>query len=121
MIDKLELETKTEQLADGTYVVSVAGELDMHTTPAFERELHGALDDGPEALIVDLSACEFFDSTALGVLIGVRKAVADSARALALVAPDAGIRRVFELTGCDELFSLHATRVAAMNGGVHHG
>lgn len=116
----IDLKTKTERFADGTYVVSIAGELDLYTAPTFERELSSALGGGAEAIVVDLTACEFFDSTALGVLLRIRKGLADSPTVLSLVTPDrSSIRRVLEITGCDELFPTHATRVAALNGGLH--
>jgi anti-sigma B factor antagonist len=45
---------ETEQLADDTHIVSVAGELDMYTAPPFEEQLIAALDNGTDRLVVDL-------------------------------------------------------------------
>jgi anti-sigma B factor antagonist len=114
----IDLETDTELLGDGTCVVSVAGELDLYTAPRFEEELRAAFSAGPSAVIVDLTKCEFIDSTALGVLMRTKKALAASADALSLVTSDHNIRKIFELTGLDRMFAIHGSRAAAMNGGL---
>ena len=73
----IDLETKRELLEDGgTCVVSVAGELDLSTAPRFKRTLLAALDDAPASVIVDLTECEFVDSSALNILIGARQRLA---------------------------------------------
>lgn len=114
----IDMNTKTDRLADGIHVVSVAGELDIYTVPAFERELVAAVGGGAERVIVDLTECEFLDSTALGVLLSARTALADSHGGLPLVIRDRNILRVFQIAGCETLFAMHATRAAAMNGGL---
>jgi anti-anti-sigma factor len=64
----IDLETKSELLEGGTCVVSVAGVLDMATAPRFKQTLLGALGDVPASVIIDLTECEFIDSSALGIL-----------------------------------------------------
>jgi anti-sigma B factor antagonist len=114
----IDMNTTTERLAGGIQIVSVAGELDVYTVPALERELLAAVGGGAEAVIVDLTECEFLDSTALGVLLSARTALADSHDGLSLVIRDRNILRVFEIAGGETLFAIHATRAAAMNGGL---
>jgi anti-sigma B factor antagonist len=113
----IDMNTTTERLAGGIHIVAVAGELDVYTVPALERELLAAVGGGAEAVIVDLTECEFLDSTALGVLLSARAALADSLGGLSLVIREGNILRVFKMAGCETLFAIHATRAAAMNGG----
>ena len=61
--------TVTEQLSDGAHVVSVEGEIDMVTAPQFEAELLRAVEAARHPVVVDLTECDFLDSTALAVLI----------------------------------------------------
>ena len=56
----------TEQLGDGTPVVSVMGELDLATVPAFERTLLDVTEAGTGEVIVDLTCCSFLDSRVSG-------------------------------------------------------
>jgi hypothetical protein len=39
-----EFETRTERVADSTFIVSVAGEIDLSTGPPFSAAVSGALD-----------------------------------------------------------------------------
>jgi anti-sigma B factor antagonist len=116
----IDLETKSELLEDGTCVVSVAGELDMCTAPRFKQTLLGALGNAPASVIVDLTECEFIDSSALGILIGAHKRLDGDGVSvgLSIVTPNPTIRKVFEITGLDTLFAIHPSRAAAMNGGT---
>jgi anti-sigma B factor antagonist len=113
-----EFRAETELLADETRVVSVAGQLDLHTAPAFEEELLKAADNGAALIVVDLSECEFLDSTALGVLVRVRKRLCEDDDRLLLVASHHNIVKVFEITGLDRAFTIVPTRAAALNGAV---
>jgi anti-sigma B factor antagonist len=118
----IDLEMKKRLLGERTWLVSVAGELDMHTAPDLERELRAALEGGAEVVIVDLAKCDFIDSTALGVLVSTKKKLETSGGDVSLVASDSQIRRVFEITGFDRMFTFHATRAASIgaitNGGA---
>ena len=117
--EMIDLETKSELLEGGTCVVSVAGELDMYSAQRFKETLLGALGNAPASVIVDLTECEFIDSSALGVLIGAHNRLDALSVGLSIVTPNPSIRKVFEITGLDTLFVLHPNRAAAMNGGTH--
>ena len=58
-------------------------------------------------MVVDLSAVTFIDSTGLGVLIGARKRCIDAGRELRVVVSEPRILKVFEITGLNDLFTIH--------------
>jgi anti-sigma B factor antagonist len=91
-----------------TSVIAVEGELDLSTAPQLKWMLIDALDAGHSRLIVDLSATTFMDSTALGVLIGVNRSLEVGAR-LGIVAANAHVLSVFELSGMDGAFAFFPT------------
>jgi anti-anti-sigma factor len=62
----------TEQLDSGTPVVSVIGEVDNATAPAFEQTLLGVAENLTSEVIVDLSGCSFLDTTGLKALIATK-------------------------------------------------
>jgi anti-sigma B factor antagonist len=93
---------------DGRRTLKVSGEIDVATSPALRRELNGLLDERPQELVVDLSATSFIDSSGLGVLVGVLKRLreTDASETLILTGMQDPVRKVFEITGLTELFTL---------------
>ena len=95
-----------KQLGNGTPVVSVAGELDLATAPAFERTLLDVTESGTAEVIVDLTGCSFLDSTGLRALVAARERLECSDRSLALVVSSPIVMRIFQITGFDESFEI---------------
>ena len=114
--DEAQFQTRTERIADSTYVVSVIGEIDLFTGPRFESALLGALDGGAVELVVDLSECGFMDSTGIRILLSINEQFDRSRRPVAVVTDDPKVRQVLELTGVDTIIGLHASRFVALNG-----
>lgn len=111
----MELKVDAEHLGDGTWVVAVAGEIDLYTAPEFKRHLIGVAKDGAASLIVDLGECSFIDSTALGILIEANRRLEGSMRSLVVISDDRNIRKVFEVTGLDRVFTICRSRDEALN------
>lgn len=93
----------------GSVVVTLAGEIDLYTAPELKQELLRLIDGGARSIVVDLTATSFIDSTTLGVLISGVKRLRPHDGRLELVVTDAAIRKVFEITGLDRVFSMHGT------------
>jgi anti-sigma B factor antagonist len=106
----------TEQLENGAPVVSVLGEVDLATAPAFAQTLLGATEDWTGEVIVDLTACSFLDSRGLGALLATRGRLEHSSRRLALVLSNRSVMRIFQITQFDELFEIYPTLAAAVKG-----
>jgi anti-sigma B factor antagonist len=89
-------------------VLEVRGEIDLSNASELRDALAQAGDVGGGRVVVDLSAVEFLDSTALGVLVAGAKRLREDGGDLVIRAPQPRIRRVFELTGLDRVFDLVA-------------
>ncbi len=96
-----------------TTVLTVEGELDLATAPSLKWALGDLVDAGRSRIVLDLSAVPFIDSTALGVLVGVRRAMGADGR-LAIVCTNANVLKIFELTGLDSAFPSFATPELAL-------
>src|SRR6266480_6048675 len=92
-----------------TAVISIAGELDLSTAPQLKWRLVDALEAGLGGIVVDLGDVTFMDSTALGVLVGVRRGLDVGAR-LGIVCTDANVLNVFRMSGLDAAFAIFRTR-----------
>ncbi len=81
-------------------VITVAGELDLASSGALERELGALTDVG--LTIVDLRELTFIDSTGLGVLIHAHQQAIERGHRLAFVRGNGQVARLLNLTGLDE-------------------
>jgi anti-sigma B factor antagonist len=98
----------------GTIVLAVHGDADLNVAEELESRLTEVIEQGPSAIVLDLSGVTFLDSMVLGVLLqGLKRLRARGGR-LRVVAPRAEIRRIFELTHLDRLFELDSTREEAL-------
>jgi anti-sigma B factor antagonist len=102
----LEFVISSRRLANGTFVVAAGGEVDLYTAPELERALTAPLTAGATQLVVDLTEATFVDSTVLHVLLRAAQHLDGARGELIAVVPDPNIRRVFEITGFDRLFSI---------------
>jgi anti-sigma B factor antagonist len=93
---------------EGVAVVSVGGEIDLSTAPAFEAAIAGALDDDPPVLVIELSEVRFMASVGLRILAATQEKVSKSAR-VAIVADNPATSRPMQLTGLDKIISLYPT------------
>ena len=94
--------------SDDGVVVRLAGELDLYNAPEIRETLLEEAATAPDRLVVDLSAVEFVDSTALGVLIEARSKL-QNRRSFMIAAPRIETRRALEISGLDKHFSIHDT------------
>jgi anti-sigma B factor antagonist len=104
----------SERTGDGLGIVAVSGEVDIFTSPRFKECMLELLDAGLNRLVIDLSGVTFIDSTALGVLIGGVRRVNTAGGAMTLVVTSRAVERVLSITGLDRVFTIHATRAAAL-------
>jgi anti-sigma B factor antagonist len=91
-----------------TSVISIEGELDLSTAPRLKWMLIDSLEAGHSQLVVDLSLATFIDSTALGVLVGVKRSLAVGAQ-LAIVCTRPAVLKIFEFSGLDGAFAIFST------------
>lgn len=103
-----------ERARDGSVVLALHGDADLHSAPLLHARLDGAIDAGASDIVIDLSGVPFFDSTALGVLVAAMKRLRATRRQLRLVAPRNEVRRLLEVTLLDHVFAVDATREDAL-------
>ena len=93
---------------EGVAVVSIGGEIDLSTAPAFEAVITEALEEDPPALVVELSEVIFMASVGLRILAATQENVGKSIQ-VAVVADGMATSRPMQLTGLDKLVSLYPT------------
>jgi anti-sigma B factor antagonist len=95
-------------------VLSLAGELDLSTIPRVEGPLFKQLETH-SAVVLDLTALSFIDSSGIGMLIKAFRAGEDGGGKLhTVIARNSQIERVFKLACIDRALPLYLDREAAV-------
>lgn len=108
---------KTDIVRVGDAVVCVmAGDVHTGTKALGDEALREALALRPALLAVDLDAVELFTAEGLNVLLTLRDAAGAYGVPLVLVSPSRSVRRILDMTGAAELFTIHSTIAEAVAG-----
>jgi anti-anti-sigma factor len=113
-------EVKNEAIEDGVRILAVQGELDLNTAPGLEAPLEEALaDDDDVSILIDLSGCEFIDSTGIAVIVRAWQRVGKNGSGegngdLALCCSNDQVQRLLKITGVESSISIHPDRDAAL-------
>ena len=106
----------------GVVIASLTGPFDIYSLPALRGELDALAGTAP--LVVDLSEVTLIDSSGLSALLSLSNRCARSGPVpFGLVCPRRRLRRVFEITGLRDAFTigadLEAVRALWAAGGDH--
>ena len=82
-------------------VLSVAGELDLATSPKLDAELQRRLRAGALDVMVDLSHVTFIDAAAVGVLAVAAENAKRAGGSLVVRQPSPSVLKVFDILGLD--------------------
>jgi anti-sigma B factor antagonist len=108
-------EVNRETLEGRISVIAIRGELDMNTAPELDRELEAALSEADASIVLDLSECEFIDSTGIALIVRAwRRLNEEGDRRLVLCCINQQVQRLLTITGVDDSISMHEQREAAL-------
>ena len=96
-------------------LVNVHGELDIATAPQLVAALETAAQSEGDQLVVNLLGTSFIDSTGLTTLFRAHKQHEDNGTGFSIICgPDnMEVRRVVDLMGFNEVFTIHESLSAA--------
>jgi anti-sigma B factor antagonist len=96
---------------DDVLVVRVAGEVDMSHEEELRGELRSAVAADARGIVVDLTECEFIDSSGIRALLLSREAqhAEDGAERLAVAGSSEQILRILSVMGIDRVIPIRPT------------
>jgi anti-sigma B factor antagonist len=102
-------------------VVTLRGELDAHDAPRLKTDFGRAIEEAAgltpaPRVVLDLAGVAFLDSTVLGTIVGALRRIREADGALVVVLPETPARRIFEITGLDQVLSVQPSRAEALAG-----
>jgi anti-anti-sigma factor len=115
-VNPVPFEVSVSAVEGGVEAISVRGELDLSTAPGLEQPLEEALAKGEGPLLVDLTECEFIDSTGIALIVRAWQRLDgdDGSRSLLICSHNDQVRRVLEITGLELSIPVHRTREEAL-------
>lgn len=96
---------------EDAYVVRVTGEVDMSHEEQLRAELHRAVVADTKGIVVDLTECEFIDSSGIRALLLSRqeKNPGGGSETLAVAASSDQILRILGVMGLDQVIPIRPT------------
>lgn len=107
-------EIRSNELAPNAHLIELLGECDMNDAPKLKAELNRAVAGESRAVLVDLAAATFFDSSVIATLITALRQLDEQGRELSLVCRDPHHLKVLKIAGLDQALPIHRTRETAI-------
>ncbi|HEY6730260.1 MAG TPA: STAS domain-containing protein [Solirubrobacterales bacterium] len=109
-------EVKIGDLEHDVRTIAVRGELDLSTAPNLEGPLDQALESEKGSVLIDLSQCEFIDSTGIALIVRAWQRLngGENGRVLAICSQNEQVLRVLEITGLELSIPVHTSRDEAL-------
>jgi anti-anti-sigma factor len=101
---------------DGSHLIVASGELDLASTSEMSAIFAMSAAGPQESVVLDLMGVDFIDSSALGTILRAAQQLESVGKRLHVVAPDGPVKRLLEITGTAQRFTLHGTREDAFAG-----
>jgi anti-anti-sigma factor len=102
----------SERDSDGVFIVRVRGELDISHEEELRAELDRGVAENNGGIVVDLTDCDFIDSSGVRALLLVREAQqadAGAKPALTVASGSTQIVRILSVMGVDEAIPVRPT------------
>lgn len=107
---------------DGVRVIAIGGELDLSTAPRLEERLEAPV-AADSALLIDLTACEFIDSTGIALIVRAWQRLSGEENGhrqrFALCGLGDQVKRLLQVSGLESSLPTHGSReeaIAALRG-----
>jgi anti-anti-sigma factor len=96
------LSLSVSQPAAGSWIVALAGDLDIASVADFSAKLAAMTTESPVHVVLELSQLRFIDSSGLNALVVGAREIESKGGSMVVAAPSTYVGRVFDLVRLDE-------------------
>jgi len=107
----VEVSTRVES---GITVVSVAGEIDLYSSPRMREAIVSSITRKQPHVVVDLAGVSYMDSSGIATLVEALQLARKHEGRLLLAGTTPRVREVFEVARLESVFDLFDTAAAAL-------
>ncbi|MCL1997586.1 MAG: STAS domain-containing protein [Turicibacter sp.] len=98
--------TLEQKFENEKWYLKIVGEVDIYSSPDLKSQLKMLIEEKAVDLHIDCIKLEYIDSTGLGALVGVLKAVHANNNEMYLYNVAPNILKLFHITQLDKIFSI---------------
>lgn len=109
------MEIETQDLGNGS-LVRVSGEVDMSNSPTVRDSLMGLVKDKVPAIVVDLGAVSYMDSSGIATLVEGLQETTSYGGKFRIAGLTDKVKQVFELARLTDVFDIYADVEQAKEG-----
>lgn len=91
--------------------------IDAAIAISFKDRMRELCEDGPDRIILDVARVDFIDSSGLGAVVAAMKQTGNG-KSLELAGLSPTVKKVFQLTRMDSVFTIHSSAAAVLDGGL---
>jgi anti-sigma B factor antagonist len=102
-----------ERHEEGVTIFALSGAIDLHYVPTLRSLFQSKLNERCPALIVDLSAVDFIDSTGLATLIEYHRDAGTHGGIFTLAGINPNLKAIFDVVQFDRVMAIFPTVVEA--------
>ena len=102
-----------ERHEEGVTIFALSGAIDLHYVPTLRSLFQSKLNERCPALIVDLSAVDFIDSTGLATLIEYHRDAGTHGGIFCLAGINPNLKAIFDVVQFDRVMAIFPTVVEA--------
>jgi anti-sigma B factor antagonist len=109
-----------ERHEDGVNIFALSGAIDLHYAPTLRSLFQSKMNERCRALIVDLSAVDFIDSTGLATLIEYHRDAGAYGGIFCLAAINPNLKAIFDVVQFEKVLAIFPT-VAEAKAAIKRG
>lgn len=98
-----------ENQKEGISIFKLNGRLDSNTSPALEKKLVSAIENGTRNMVIDFENLDYISSAGLRIILKTTKDLKRTEGNIVLCAMQDYVREVFEIAGFDTFLPIFAT------------
>lgn len=112
---RVPMDSQTERLDSGEWLVTLDGDLDLAAVPGLERTLEPLERQRDSHVMLDVHRVDFVDSSAMGAFVRASRRLHQRGGSLSIVRPQRQPSRYLERTGLDRLVPIFASVAEALD------
>ncbi len=98
-----------ENQKEGISIFKLNGRLDSNTSPALEKKLVSAIENGTRSMVIDFENLDYISSAGLRIILKTTKDLKRTEGNIVLCAMQDYVREVFEIAGFDTFLPIFST------------